>query len=346
MEHKKAFLKTYDKVVKLRDGNYEFNLLTKNNKKGLADQFGNLILKAEYEEIQMLPKIHLPNNGHYFIITQHKQRGVLLIGGHKVISVCLPIVFDEIEHVWDLYDSGTFEQHYFLVTQEHKKGVLNSNNETLIPIVHENLINAGFDGNPYSDDDNLYFLVEKKGKKGLMDRKNNMIIPAIYDWIEEPGDLFIGRPDKLFVRVKVGEKFGLYDMHEKLVLPAIYDTITALKIKSHRCCEAGFIVSRNGKSGVVNIDNIELIPIIYDHLEYLPVNSGYNIGHYFYATKGQHKGLLDIHGEAVIPLIYDGLKKIKTEDSDFIRFIVKKDDETKEIVFEANRSDWVNKKLS
>lgn len=96
----------------------------------------------------------------YFIVTQNNKMGVMMSNDRE----CIPIIYDEIEDVYDVYDGGVFDTRFFMVTKNNRKGVLNTKNEVEIPIIYENLINAGFDGDPYCDEDNLYYVIEENGK--------------------------------------------------------------------------------------------------------------------------------------------------------------------------------------
>ncbi|WP_296561266.1 WG repeat-containing protein [uncultured Acetobacterium sp.] len=254
---------------------------------------------------------------------------------------CIPIIYDEIEDVYDVYDGGVFDTRFFMVTKNNRKGVLNTKNEVEIPIIYENLINAGFDGDPYCDEDNLYYVIEENGKQGMINRKNNVLIPVIYDRIGENGGFeMIPIGNYLYIKVMKDEQFGLYNMHREMVLPAVYDHIEALKIKRHRNCEPALMVSKNHKTGVVDLNNQVILPIIYDKIGYLPIEIGNKTGHYFFVAKDQKKGFLDIHGEPIIPIIYDRLKVIGSEDRDLVKFLALKDGTKQEIIIKVTESDW------
>lgn len=344
MRNKKVFLPEYDEVEELQDNldypnasSEKFYLLTKYKKKGLAAENGNRVLANQYESIQVLPQMSWNKEERYFIVAKNGNQGVVMSDDRE----CIPIVYDEIEDVYDLYDGGVFDQHFFLVTKNNKKGVLNTKNEVEIPIVYENLINAGFDGDPYCNEDNLYYVIEENRKQGMIDRKNNVLIPAVYDQIGENSDFeMIPISNCLYVKVIKDGQFGLYNIHKEMVLPAVYDSIEALKIKRHRNCEPAFFVSKKHKTGIVDINNQVILPIIYDKIGYLPIEIGYKTGHYFFVAKDQKKGFLDIHGEPIIPIVYDRLKVIGSEDGDLVKFLALKDGEKQEITIKMTQSDW------
>ena len=73
---------------------------------------------------------------------------------------------------------------------------------------------------------------------------------------------------------KINGKYGVYDsMEEKHVISPQYDTLKFVK-------EDGVLVSKNGKYGVINMDNQVVIDLKYDKLSYYGHNTfvGYQNG--------------------------------------------------------------------
>lgn len=163
-------------------------------------------------------------------------------------------------------------------------------------------------------------VVVRDKKRGLVDSLGTQIIATEYNSFYMHQDFVIARKDSLY---------GVFDYKGNMLIPVEYSEIKAGR---GNCSEKIFTVCKDGKYGLISIDNEILIPLGYHFMGYFSESvSGVGTDKYKYAiinTKGElvtpfefgfiytfyngiaatnkkyKYGVIDTEGKEVIPFIY------------------------------------------
>lgn len=163
------------------------------------------------------------------------------------------------------------------------------------------------------------FVVVSEGNYGIVDKSGNIIVPIIYDFIHP--ELL----NKKLVVVVKHNKLGLLDVNSnKVVIPMDYDTtITVDDFEMMGTRYGGYRLKKNGKWGIVDINNKIIVPFKYDGLfgsgdgfiqdnEIFVVPSAdetWKPQGLAYIKNNEKWGLINIKtGKETMPCIYDRLR--------------------------------------
>ncbi|WP_419802562.1 WG repeat-containing protein [Mucilaginibacter sp.] len=176
-----------------------FILFKKASLNGLSDSDGNLILPVKYKYISSVE-----NDNFYIIENDKKLNGVYDFKGRNVIPEEYkfytvdnnkifaeknnqPMIFDlkkfnntkylekDITFIETVRHYSWGEQLFQIVKKQHKYGVINSQNETVIPIIYDEI---------RSSENWKYFIIKQNNKIGLININGNIIRKAVYDNFE------------------------------------------------------------------------------------------------------------------------------------------------------------------
>lgn len=86
--------------------------------------------------------------------------------------------------------------------------------------------------------------------------------------------------------------------------------------ESFSCKPTYLIVSKQGKYGVVDLNNNVIIPIIYDSIT--SVDDSDNIPGYYLVNKSSKYGVLNLKGEIIIPLRYNKICSHRVSENEFM----------------------------
>lgn len=163
----------------------------------------------------------------------------------------------------DALNWGKFRNSYAKYMLKEKFGVIDTSGKSVFPAIFENI--------GYYNDSSL-IAVKKRGKWGFTDQDLNLVIPYQYEFAETFGI-------KL-AKVKIEGQWGLIDERGKEVLKAEFEDIQTF--------DFGYLVKKEGKQGLLNLDLEELLPLKYerirpynDHLLSLETDNS----HMYYNTK-------------------------------------------------------------
>lgn len=273
-----------------------FLLVTKNNRVGLFALNGRMILKPEWQSIEVIEKvIVLDRNGKKVLSTPDQLE--LVVDGNPLLET---FVFDDVKAI---------NHNRLLVTNGSLQGIINSNLEFVVPLAIQSL---------------------KQTPIGLVRRVNDQFIfsdlPELqnerwdnytihHQWLQLKGDLgeklfdayskrmIETHPDSLwFVNglsfASVGDSIHVYiNSRSKISLP--HDSKTFF-IKSPDSIRY-FFVEHKGKKEIFSVSSGEKMLVSdADHIESLNEN-------YFIVTKKGKKGLIALSGKIVLPIEYDAL---------------------------------------
>lgn len=125
------------------------------------------------------------------------------------------------------------------VKRDNKWGFINEDGIEVIPCIYDTVACEG-----------CYFKVYKDGKVGGIRTDGKVIAPCLYDEI-------------LSNRVRIGNKWGLATGCNEGIIQCIYDEI----INTY---DGFFILSQDGKYGLIESNYNEILPCIYDKIDVVP----------------------------------------------------------------------------
>jgi hypothetical protein len=134
-----------------------------------------------------------------------------------------------------------------------KWGFIDSTGKLITPLVYEDVEWRDFEKR---DSTRVFYTVKQNGKWGVVNGAGNIVIAPAYDSIE-----YLENDDRTFC-VKSANKYGVVDSKGKTIIKIWYDKIERVS-NSHI-----YIVTLNGKNGIINNDGQLLVAVKYD--KFLP----------------------------------------------------------------------------
>lgn len=277
----------YDQIESLIGVKNTF-VITKDNKVGVSDNFGNVIVEVKYKEIK---RIEEDNKKEFIIIDEDNKYGVALSdktvaleckysdikpltennvyvvkedGKWKIISANKTI---NIESGFDDVIDMTTE--YYIIKKGSKYGVINKKGETVLETEYKDIA--------FSYGDN--FIVQKDKKYGIINSSKEEKLKLEYESIAY-------RKDADIFEVTVGEETHIYDKNFEDKLTGIISTVNADK---------GYLRIRvDGEYKYYNFKFEEK-----QNTEIFPNNT------IFLTKKDGKYGYIDKKGETVVECIYN-----------------------------------------
>lgn len=210
---------------------------------GVADTTGQIIIKPEYESINI-------KNNSYFLVTRNKKEFLLDKNGQRLLDQG----FDHISVEEVTCSCATEKTTFFKLENQGKYGILNPQTETFIAPQFDRIDTYGRNTNePYLAD------VIVKDKKGVLNvHSGEMILKPKYDYYSDAE-----MPDHYW-RVRAGSKYGLYDYKKgKLTIPPKYEGLYGLNKRNL------LLMSENGKYGLVKVTGEVAVPAEYAQIDTL-----------------------------------------------------------------------------
>ena len=296
---------------------YEKNILRykKDNKYGIINFEGDIIIKANYDKIESLPY----KEGE-LLVEKDGKLGVVNSKGAKIID----IDYDKIEGD-NFYKNETYAESGYIVCKKTEDGYLygykNANAKEVLKTEYNELIRI-IDNKKSSD---VYLIARKDGQLGLI-KNGKVVIDFKFQNIEYDSsqDLLI---------VQKGSSYGIYTLNGREILKPEYDElsfrglyiytskgeeeqyydINGTKIENQSYISINktenpkyyITVNKENLCGVMGENNKEEIENSYAYIEYLFEN-------YFIASKdGKKFGIIDNENKVKVDFNYDILSKIE-----------------------------------
>lgn len=287
-------------------GPYSFYQISNNNKSGICDSLGNLIVPLVYDWVG------LPKEKRYFMITNKA-------GKHGIYDIVA-----RKELIKPKYDFADYEFYNdFKVKLNGKEGICNISGKEIIPPNFKMILVKGYNGHK---PENVYMACPSSDYCGYAFNSSGKQIFPFKCFVDDVYDYTKKSWVNLFYYVKKdNQKIGVYDAKFKEILPCIYTWI--------KCTDSLFIVSLDGKyeelsrgqydivNGKWNVFNsksekitkedFDFINVMHENL--MLVNKGGSIREnagVLECTGGKF-GFLDKNGNLVIPCIYDAATDFK-----------------------------------
>lgn len=235
-----------------------------NGKFRILDGEANWTLKLEFDSVKILfdnfylatigKKLYLINDNcsvlsdkystvfsiaEGFIVKKENKMGI--VDNHN--SIVIPFIYDSIY-------APHLEPYYFAF-KDNLCGVVDLKGVILIPFEYKQILEACEDT---KNGDEEHLIVQKNQKFGTISFENKAVIPIEYDSIS--GWIEYGPPAHYVVNNK---KWGLMSYEGKVLIPVICDNLNYTTDSLIKCV-------RNGKYGVLDINNKEIVPCENDSL--------------------------------------------------------------------------------
>ena len=197
-------------------------------------------------------------------------------------------IYNPLTENWDIpleYEGlSSLKNENYLVSKNNKKGVIDLNNNIIIPLEWEAMDIL------YSMPN--YYIVKQEGKQGVINIiTGKLVIPCKYDRVK------LLQSQSLFKVVNSG-KINLLNIHNELLLKNWYEKIESSKRLGY------FVVSKNGKMGVIDESENIIVPINKEFLNTEPFSDG----SYLVKNELGKYGFMLIDGTVTLPFKYDNLR--------------------------------------
>ena len=257
----------YDEIIWI-DGKRQF-YAQKNGKWGIAESNGKEVTSFEYDNM-LMPEIEILESKDeiIFYVSKSDKWGVLDHTGKEV----LPCIFEE-----PIYRGISVNERFF--NKNGKWGVFNvRTGAKIVDLKYDILANL----------DSKHMIAKKDFRWGIIDINEKPVVPFEYDTIK--------RLIPIIAKLDKGSQIAIFNSIEKKIIPLEYDNVKVYQ--NVVLYPYGLEVTKNGKTGFIDIYGKEIIAPVYDDIEdYLK----YGI----ILKKDGKWGVLDTLGNDVISFIYD-----------------------------------------
>lgn len=304
------------KIIQEQISQYNYFLLSENDKTGVIDKQGNIIIKPEYEYIQ------IPNPEKPIFVCLYDYNSSTQTYSSKVLNEKGESLYTNYENIMAIPSNNTSSnwvyQTNILKYQENDKcGIITIDGKKVTKAIYDSI-----DTLSYKDG---ILKINKEGKYGLIDLSGNELIKPEYDSISTDGyynqdTQYENAGYIVNVKTSEGYRYGYIDYNGKTVLDCKYNSIKRLtEIKNDKI--AYLITIENGQTGFYkNTQNV--IKNEYNSIEYDKTNQVLSL------EKTGKYGVYDLYGNMILPIQYD--------DITFSGTIITAHKDGKFLVFDAN----------
>lgn len=314
---------------------YNYFTLEQNQKYGVIDKNGNIVIEAEYEAVQIpnpskaifvCVKKYNENTKEYETVVYNEKKEVLFSNYKNVQSISIytnvnstpyeksVLTYKEngkyglinlegkqiTKPVYDEISSINYKEGTFLVKQNELEGIINMKGKVIIKCEYESVTSDNY----YSE--NGYnkqagFIVSKKTEDGYrygyVNYRGTIILNPIYTQLERVTEI-ANEKGVYFIAFKNGQA-GLLK-NNKEILNYEYEDI------QYNVLGSIFVTKRNGKYGAVNLEGTTVLYPEYDNV--------YTGGMYLNALKDKDIFIFDLNGNKIET---NEVSKTKTENANY-----------------------------
>ena len=314
---------------------YNYFTLEQNQKYGVIDKNGNIVIEAEYEAVQIpnpskaifvCVKKYNENTKEYETVVYNEKKEVLFSNYKNVQSISIytnvnstpyeksVLTYKEngkyglinlegkqiTKPVYDEISSINYKEGTFLVKQNELEGIINMKGKVIIKCEYESVTSDNY----YSE--NGYnkqagFIVSKKTEDGYRygyaNYRGTIILNPIYTQLERVTEI-ANEKGVYFIAFKNGQA-GLLK-NNKEILNYEYEDI------QYNVLGSIFVTKRNGKYGAVNQEGTTVLYPEYDNV--------YTGGMYLNALKDKDIFIFDLNGNKIET---NEVSKTKTENANY-----------------------------
>lgn len=314
---------------------YNYFTLEQNQKYGVIDKNGNIIIEAEYEAVQIpnpskaifvCVKEYNENTKEYETVVYNEKKEVLLSNYKNIQSISIytnvnstpyeksVLTYKEngkyglinlegkqiTKPVYDEISSINYKEGTFLVKQNELEGIINMKGKVIIKCEYESVTSDNY----YSENGNnkqAGFIVSKKTEDGYRygyaNYRGTIILNPIYTQLERVTEI-ANEKGVYFIAFKNGQ-VGLLK-NNKEILNYEYEDI------QYNVLGSIFVTKRNGKYGAVNQEGTTVLYPEYDNV--------YTGGMYLNTLKDKDIFIFDLNGNKIET---NEVSKTKTENANY-----------------------------
>lgn len=314
---------------------YKYFTLEQNQKYGVIDRNGNIVIEAEYEAVQIpnpskavfvCVKEYNENTKEYETVVYNEKKEVLLSNYKNVQAISIytnvnstpyeksVLTYKEngkyglinlegkqiTKPVYDEISSINYKEGTFLVKQNELEGIINMKGKVIIKCEYESVTSDNY----YSENGNKKqagFIVSKKTEDGYRygyaNYRGTIILNPIYTQLERITEI-ANEKGVYFIAFKNGQA-GLLK-NNKEILNYEYEDI------QYNVLGSIFVTKRNGKYGAVNQEGTTVLYPEYDNV--------YTGGMYLNALKDKDIFIFDLNGKKIET---NEVSKTKTENANY-----------------------------
>ena len=261
----------------------------KDNKWGVIDENGDIIIEPSYEEMMIIPN----NKTDIFLCTYDVNYDT---GDYstKALNSKNQEIFTEYNKVeainnHDENDTLWYEDNVLKVQKDGKWGVINYDGKVLLNTEYDSIESVQGIKNA--------LLIEKEGKYGVADNEGKIILDPIYTGVTN-----LGKDNRSGYIVKNDEGlYGIVDASKNVILENKYEEIE--KVYGNDL----YVVSQNGKQKIVNKDGQDVLTEGFDQITNILKTKDSGV---IYTSNGKY-GIMTLTGEIKIEAQYDNLVEAK-----------------------------------
>ena len=314
---------------------YKYFTLEQNQKYGVIDRNGNIVIEAEYGAVQIpnpskaifvCVKEYNENTKEYETVVYNEKKEVLLSNYKNVQAISIytnvnstpyeksVLTYKEngkyglinlegkqiTKPVYDEISSINYKEGTFLVKQNELEGIINMKGKVIIKCEYESVTSDNY----YSENVNnkqAGFIVSKKTEDGYrygyVNYRGTIILNPIYTQLERVTEI-ANEKGVYFIAFKNGQA-GLLK-NNKEILNYEYEDI------QYNVLGSIFVTKRNGKYGAVNQEGTTVLYPEYDNV--------YTGGMYLNALKDKDIFIFDLNGNKIET---NEVSKTKTENANY-----------------------------
>ena len=251
-------------------------------KVGLADAYGNVVIRPSYEEIEFV-KYFITRYGDTAkierilqpeLITAKKAGKYGLFDLHNNIPL-LRSEYNAIDYLQSVKveeKKKTHSTHLLKIKQGTKYGYILLHNQSILVPKYEYLGEFSTEkGKTEAEAQDLIALVQEDGKWGWINLEGKEVIKIEYDAAEP------FRKDLAFVRK--GRKWTAIDRKGKQKLDDTYEEIKylALETEQNAFFKTLIIAKKKGKYGILDIEGKTLLNFEFDKIKFVPEKFGFDV---------------------------------------------------------------------
>ena len=314
---------------------YKYFTLEQNQKYGVIDRNGNIVIEAEYGAVQIpnpskaifvCVKEYNENTKEYETVVYNEKKDVLLSNYKNVQAISIytnvnstpyeksVLTYKEngkyglinlegkqiTKPIYDEISSINYKEGTFIVKQNELEGIINMKGKVIIKCEYESVTSDNY----YSENVNnkqAGFIVSKKTEDGYrygyVNYRGTIILNPIYTQLERVTEI-ANEKGVYFIAFKNGQA-GLLK-NNKEILNYEYEDI------QYNVLGSIFITKRNGKYGAVNQEGTTVLYPEYDNV--------YTGGMYLNALKDKDIFIFDLNGNKIET---NEVSKTKTENANY-----------------------------
>lgn len=314
---------------------YNYFTLEQNQKYGVIDKNGNIVIEADYEAVQIpnpskaifvCIKEYNENTKEYETVVYNEKKDVLLSNYKNVQAISIytnvnstpyeksVLTYKEngkyglinlegkqiTKPIYDEISSINYKEGTFIVKQNELEGIINMKGKVIIKCEYESVTSDNY----YSEKGNnkqAGFIVSKKTEEGYRygyaNYRGTKILNTIYTQLERVTEI-ANENGVYFIAFKNGQAGLLKDNKE--ILNYEYEDI------QYNVLGSIFVTKRNGKYGAVNQEGTTVLYPEYDNV--------YTGGMYLNALKDKDVFIFDLNGNKIET---NEVSKTKTENANY-----------------------------